>query len=155
MRWQYTLSDGSFVTIHFVSWKKNTLHKICGSGEDKSPIVPFHGITSTYSYFKEIWIFTPIKQEAKHDQEKLSAELTWKVCWQNPGMFCLFTHQAKIQICSRVKLIPWNVVDLSHVDCSNESTNSKPLAFNQTRFDKMHIYDCFHYKRPHVPGLTN
>ena len=36
----------------------------------KSPIVPFHGITSPSSYFEEIWIFVPIQQEAKHDQEK-------------------------------------------------------------------------------------
>ena len=40
----------------------------------KSPVVPFHGITSPYSYFEEILIFAPIQQEAKHDQEKLSAE---------------------------------------------------------------------------------
>ena len=40
----------------------------------KSPEVPFHGITSPYSYFEVIWIFAPIHQEAKHDQEKLSAE---------------------------------------------------------------------------------
>ena len=43
--------------------------------EGKSPEVPFHGITSPYSYFEVIWIFAPIQQEAKHDQEKLSAEL--------------------------------------------------------------------------------
>ena len=42
--------------------------------KDKSPEVPFHGITSPYSYFEVIWIFAPIQQEAKHDQEKLSAE---------------------------------------------------------------------------------
>jgi hypothetical protein len=30
-------------------------------------------------------------------------------------MFCLFTHQAKIQICCTVKLISWNVVNLSHL----------------------------------------
>ena len=29
--------------------------------------------------------------------------------------FCLFTHQAKIQICCTVKLIPWNLVNLSHL----------------------------------------
>ena len=42
--------------------------------KDKSPEVPFHGITSPYSYFEVIWIFAPIQQEAKHDQEKISAE---------------------------------------------------------------------------------
>ena len=62
-----------------------------------------------------IWIFAPIQQEAKHDQEKLSAEQKWKSCWQSPAMFCLFTDQAKIQICCTVKLIPWNVVNLSHL----------------------------------------
>ena len=30
-------------------------------------------------------------------------------------MFCLFIHQAKIQICCTVKLISWNVVNLSHL----------------------------------------
>ena len=40
----------------------------------KSPEVPFHGIISPYSYFEVILIFAPIQQEAKHDQEKLSAE---------------------------------------------------------------------------------
>ena len=40
----------------------------------KSPEVPFHGITLPYSYFEVIWVFVPIQQEAKHDQEKLSAE---------------------------------------------------------------------------------
>ena len=46
----------------------------------KSPVVRFHGITLPYSYFEEIRIFTPIQQEAKHDQETLSAELNKKVC---------------------------------------------------------------------------
>ena len=81
----------------------------------KSPEVPFDGSTPPYSYFEVIWIFAPIQQEAKHDQEKLSAEQKWKVCWQSPAMFCLFTHQAKIQICFTVKLISWTVVNLSHL----------------------------------------
>ena len=42
--------------------------------QGKSPEVPFHGITSSYSYFEVILIFAPIHQEAKHDQAKLSAE---------------------------------------------------------------------------------
>ena len=42
--------------------------------KDISPEVPFHGITSPYSYFEVILIFAPIQQEAKHDQEKISAE---------------------------------------------------------------------------------
>ena len=40
----------------------------------KSPEFPFHGITSPYSYFEVIWIFAPIQQEAKHDEEKLSVK---------------------------------------------------------------------------------
>ena len=44
----------------------------------KSPVVPFHGITLPYSYFEEIWIFAQMQQEAKHDQEKISAEQKWK-----------------------------------------------------------------------------
>ena len=83
--------------------------------KDKSPEVLFHGITSPYSYFEVIWIFAPIQLEAKHDQEKISAEQKWKVCWQSPAMFCLFTHQTKFQICCTVKLIPWNIVNLSHL----------------------------------------
>ena len=65
--------------------------------------VPFHGTTSPYSYFEII-----LRQ---HDQKKLSAELNWKVCWQSLAMFCLSTYQ----ICCRVKLIPWNVVNLRHL----------------------------------------
>ena len=30
--------------------------------------------TAILIYFEVIWIFAPIQQEAKHDQEKLSAE---------------------------------------------------------------------------------
>ena len=90
---------------------------MAASGKGKSHVVPFHGITSSYSYFEEIWIFAPIQQEAKHDQEKLSAEQKWKVCWQSPAMFWLFTHQAEIQICCTVKLILWNVVNLSQLYC--------------------------------------
>ena len=45
----------------------------------KSPEVPYHGITSPYSYFEIIWTFSPIQQEAKDGQEKLSAEQSWKV----------------------------------------------------------------------------
>ena len=79
--------------------------------KEKSPEVPFHRITSSYSYFEDFeFLHQFIKQEAKHDQEKISAEQVWKVCWQIPTMFCLFTHQANIQICCTVKLILWNVV---------------------------------------------
>ena len=48
--------------------------------------------------FWRICILAPIQQEAKHDQEKISAEQKWKVCWQSSAMFGLFTHQAKIKI---------------------------------------------------------
>ena len=34
----------------------------------------FSVMESLYSYFEVVWIFAPIQQEAKHDQEKLSAE---------------------------------------------------------------------------------
>ena len=65
--------------------------------KDKSREVPFHGITSSYSYFEVIWIFAPIQQEAKHDQEKIWAEQKWKVCWQSPAMFCLLHFKAKFK----------------------------------------------------------
>ena len=88
--------------------------------KDKSPKVPFQRINLSYSYFEEFefsrqFSRPTIQQKAKHDQEKISAEQKLKVCWQSPAMFCLFTHQAKIQICCTVKLIPWNVVNLSHL----------------------------------------
>ena len=35
----------------------------------KSPEVPFHVITWSYSYFEVISIFASIQEEAKHDQE--------------------------------------------------------------------------------------
>ena len=73
----------------------------------KSPEVPFHGITSSYSYFEVIWILRQFSK--KQNMIKKNYQLNWtkKVCWHSPAMFCLFTHQAKIQIYSRVKLIPW------------------------------------------------
>ena len=90
------------------SFKKNHNEK-----KRKASVNPFHGITCQYRYFAEIWIFAPIQQYLIMFCFG-SAELNWKVCWQSPAMFCLFTHQAKIQICCTVKLIPWNVVNLSH-----------------------------------------
>ena len=102
-----------------INWPLNE-SPILGEVKGKSSLVPFHRINSPYSYyFEEIWIIVPIQQEAKHDQEKLSAELNWKFCWQSPAMYCFFTHQAKIQICCRVKLI------LCHIYCSYDSTNAK------------------------------
>ena len=60
---------GHVPEIHSIPWQIGIM------GKDKSPVVPFHGITLPYSYFEEIWIFVPIQQEAKYDKEKLSAEL--------------------------------------------------------------------------------
>ena len=79
----------------------------------KSPVVAFHRITSPYTYFEEIWIFAPIQQEAKHDQEKLSTEL--KNLLTKPSNVFPFSNQAKIQIYCTLKLISWNVVNLSHL----------------------------------------
>ena len=36
-------------------------------------------------------------QEAKHDQEKISTEQKWKVCWQIPAMFCLLHIKPKFK----------------------------------------------------------
>ena len=50
-------------------------------------------------------------------------------------MVCLFTYQAKIQIFCRVKLITWNLVNLSHFYfqfISNEKTN-EAIAMNNTK----------------------
>ena len=47
--------------------KKFNAWKNC---KDKSPEVPFHGITSPYSYFEVIWIFAPIQQEKKPKKHK-------------------------------------------------------------------------------------
>ena len=42
--------------------------------------------------------------------------ISWtEVCWQRPAMFYLCTHQDKIQICSMMKLNPWNLDNLSHL----------------------------------------
>ena len=100
----FSTRRATLCTVQFWVW----ISKIY-FGKDKSPEFPFHGTTSSYSYFEVIWIFVQTQQEAKHDHEKLSAEQKLKGCWQSPAMFCLFTHQAKIQICCTVKLIPWNV----------------------------------------------
>ena len=61
--------------VHAVFEQTHVLVKISNETfKDKSPEVPFHGITSPYSYIEVIWIFALIQQEAKHDQEKISAE---------------------------------------------------------------------------------
>ena len=70
--------------------------------KDKSPVVPFHEITSQYSQFKEILIFAPIQQ---------GTEKTW-------SCFAFDTeHQywaVTVQYLCRVKKIsmPSNVLPL-------------------------------------------
>ena len=97
--WQHSSTNcNCYIVQHFFYQMSNDnelitnsiLKTICCK---KLLIFPFHGITSSYSYFEVIWIFVPIQQEAKHDQEKLSAEQKWKVHWQSSAMFCLFTDQ--------------------------------------------------------------
>ena len=61
--------------------------KVC-QGKDKSPEVSFHRITLSYSSILKYLNFCPIQQEAKQDQEKISAEQKWKNYW--PAMFCFF-----------------------------------------------------------------
>ena len=78
------------------NWYQKKLTRNWLIGKGKSSEVLFHGITWPYSYFEVIWIFKPIQQEAKHDQEKLSARQNWKICWT-------------------VKLFSWNIVNLSHL----------------------------------------
>ena len=85
------------------------------SGKDKSPKVPFHRKNSIIQLFWKVWIFVPIQQEAKHDQKKYQLNINEKCVDKAQQCFAFFTHQAKIQICSRVKLIPWNVVNLSQL----------------------------------------
>ena len=108
--------------------KKFNAWKNC---KDKSPEVPFHGITSPYSYFEVIWIFVPIQQEAKHDQEKISAELKWRVCWQSPAIFCLFTHQAKIQICVQLSCFLETYLIWATFTNWQKRTKSATLFFRQ------------------------
>ena len=78
--WQHSSTNcNCYIVQHFFYQMSNDnelitnsiLKTICCK---KLLIFPFHGITSSYSYFEVIWIFAPIQQEAKHDKEKLSAE---------------------------------------------------------------------------------
>ena len=92
----------------------------------KSPEVMFHGITSPYSYFEEIWISAPIQQEAKHE-EKLSAKVNWKVCWQSPAMFCLFTHQAQFKFAAEWSWFLETLLNLSHLYYSDMRMNCYDL----------------------------
>ena len=57
--------------VHMYSYIQDYLNLQCFQNQknvpnvcfkDKSPVVPFHGITSQYSQLKEIQIFAPIKQ---------------------------------------------------------------------------------------------
>ena len=62
-----------FVLLNYTYMKQVFWNKLSHQKtivKDKFPEVPFHGITSPYSYFEVSWIFAPIQQEAKHDQEK-------------------------------------------------------------------------------------
>ena len=101
----------------------------------------FHGITSQYSWFKEILIFSLIQQGtekncscfALNTEQQCWTVQYWTVtvqylCWvkknQWLAMFCLYTlplarpAQAKVQMLTTssciVKSIPWNLVNLSH-----------------------------------------
>ena len=71
-------------------------------GKDKSPEFPFHGTTSSYSYFEVIWILAPIKQEEKHDQRKLQLNRNKKF-FDKAQQFLVFLHKT------------WFVVNLSHL----------------------------------------
>ena len=72
-RWQFVPNDSAPHSDGRIVKKQET-HNLClnrkresindvnsVSSKDKSPVVPFHGITSQYSLFKEIWIFAPDK----------------------------------------------------------------------------------------------
>ena len=105
--WHYRFATMGSKPIWSRSWIFiNITRQFQNSHKDKCPEVPFHRITLPYSYFEEFELLHQFSKK-QNNQEKISAEQKWKVCWQTPAMFCLFTHQAKIQIYCTVKLISW------------------------------------------------
>ena len=104
------------------------LQGVVWSCKGKSPIVPFHGITSPYSYFEEIWIFAPIQRRLLSflwssfalDQAKI------QICSMDPAECCQVRIFNFIMYIIKLKtrtwhhfagsrLIPWNLVNLSHL----------------------------------------
>ena len=59
------------------------------------------------------WIFLIHLFRSPHLFYKVKVSIEVRI--HNILHFFLFTHQAKIQIWSMVKLIPWNLVNLSHL----------------------------------------
>ena len=45
----------------YIYWSILIFKVLNESCKVKAPVVPFHEITSLYSYFEEIWIFAPIQ----------------------------------------------------------------------------------------------
>ena len=88
------------------------------STHGKAPVVPFHEITSLYSYFEEIWIFAPI-QSATEKTEKIifcfRTELKTKSLFTTTSNVLPFKFKYWQQKFCRLKLIPWNLVNLSHL----------------------------------------
>ena len=75
-------------------------------------VVPFHGITFPYRWYKEVWIFAPIYLVFLDD---VLLWIRWtdywkrKVCWRRPSMFCLYTSTQNSNVDSHLQygeLIP-------------------------------------------------
>ena len=74
--------------------------------------VPFHRITSSYSYFEEFEFLRKFSKKQNMTEKNISwTEI--KSLLTKPRN--VFTHHAKIQICCTVKLIPWTVISQSHL----------------------------------------
>ena len=108
------------VMIFLVSM--TSMLKFCEQGvmysKDKSPVDQFHGITSQYSYFEEIWIFAPIQQ---------GTEKTW-------SCFALDTaHQrwaVTVQYLCRIKKISMTISVLPLHFSPSQASSSRNSKFD-------------------------
>ena len=74
---------------------------------DKSSEVPFLRITLSYSYFEEFEFLHQFSKKQNMIKKKYQLNRNKKFVDKAQQYFAFLTHQAKIQICCTVKLIPW------------------------------------------------
>jgi hypothetical protein len=60
-------------TLLFIFIYVNDFFKLCNTRtiKGKAPVVPFHGITSLYNYFEEIWIFALIQLATEKTEKQI------------------------------------------------------------------------------------
>ena len=84
----------------------------------KAPVVLLHRITSLYSSFEEIRIFTPTQKVDEKTEQIMfcfRTELNTKSLFTTTSNVLPFKFKHWQQKFCRVKLIPWNLVNLSHL----------------------------------------